>query len=107
MDWQNAFPPPFREVVDHTCLGGRPGLLAVMRFHGQLTVARQRRTCTGFAFEHSHPGDDAPGRSYEVVMVIVCAQRWNVKSGTIHGRDDDKNPPHKAGGFPGEPGISN
>jgi hypothetical protein len=36
-----------------------------------LTVAGQRRTCTGFAFEPSHPGVKAPKKHYSIGLILV------------------------------------
>jgi hypothetical protein len=67
------FPPPFREVVWYTQFGRATWLNSLLSASsGQLvfqqppstthcfTVAGQRRTCTGFAFKPSHPGEWAP-----------------------------------------------
>ena len=43
-DEKSPFPPPFAREWYENERGGRPGL-----FFAELTVARQRRTCTGFA----------------------------------------------------------
>jgi hypothetical protein len=46
-------PPPCREACGNEQCGGRPGFPHRVRN----TVARQRRTLTGFAFRPSHPGE--------------------------------------------------
>jgi hypothetical protein len=45
VEWPSTFPPPFREVVDHTWLSGRPGLLAGLVF----TTSLQLRDSAGLA----------------------------------------------------------
>ena len=52
-----SVPTPFREGVE-TGQGGRPGFPRPPR--PRVTVAGQRRTFTGFAFQPAHPGVQAP-----------------------------------------------
>jgi hypothetical protein len=68
------FPPPFREVVWFTIEAGDLAQQFLFSFKQPVgwfsncplstiscfTVAGQRRTCTGFAFKPSHPGEGAP-----------------------------------------------
>jgi hypothetical protein len=74
-----AVPPPFHEVVvNPTRAGGLAHLPGVSfssgnlpetkEFLGWFTVAGQRRTLTGFAFNPSHPGGKAP----LVVNINLC-----------------------------------
>lgn len=50
------FPPPFGEVVEKSH-SQAVDLAYGERFMARpITVARQHRTCTGFAFQPTHPG---------------------------------------------------
>lgn len=40
-----------------------------------LTVAGQRRTCTGFAFKPTHPGVKAPEKHYSIDVIL--AMKWD------------------------------
>ncbi len=59
-----------------------------------LTVAGQRRTCTGFAFEPSHPGVKAPKKHYSIELILVN-QFMIVKD--FHGMVENKKAFHSEG----------
>ncbi len=69
-----GFPPPFCEVVekyhsrevDLAYEIGRRIRLGEEDLQISITVARQHRTCTGFAFQPSHPGAKRPGTCMEL-----------------------------------------
>lgn len=67
-----VLPPPFRESVRSPVEAGD---LAQPTIGSGITVARQRRTFTGFAIVPRHPGLRAPLRqAYEVreILAGVC-----------------------------------
>ena len=72
---QRKVPTSFQRERGEHLRGGRPGLEGFL-----LTVARQHRTYTGFAFEPFHPGVKAPGRHSFNFTVLRVLKKVNFYS---------------------------
>ncbi len=74
-------PPPFRESVGEPTRAGDLTCQSRRHRRDRLTVAGQRRTYTGFAFQPAHPGVKAPWPLFNLapsakmmVRFILCAK---------------------------------